>query len=309
MKEHFEKIRNIQKELSSGKGSWAKTIGAEFFKDAPWFLKEKVAIRPLEVSSKTQLDIAEAQKSVPDVLDKEIVKESVSKSEKEQTIKSLEKFAQEKTSEVKTSKFKFDGGEINVKETMAHVIDCVAPKDANDYLSQKYSESTTVSFVKGGESIDVEKGIKVLFVGEKKIEDLEEFDEGIHWNSELSDEDLLGKMIKAMKLESGEFVRTILIGDNENALENICLEIEALKPQVIISLGALATNILLGKKEKLSQVHGEFFTRSYKFRDGKESLFKLVPVFHPDFLEITPTMKRTAWMDLQKVMEFLDENP
>ena len=70
------------------------------------------------------------------------------------------------------------------------------------------------------------------------------------------------------------------------------------RPKVVVSLGATVTNILLGKREKLSTIHGQFFEK----RQG-ECNFSLMPIFHPDFLIINPNMKRTAWIDLQKVME------
>ena len=47
-----------------------------------------------------------------------------------------------------------------------------------------------------------------------------------------------------------------------------------------------------------SNIHGQFFEKQYG-----DTAFSLMPVFHPDFLVINPNMKRTAWADLQKVME------
>jgi len=124
-------------------------------------------------------------------------------------------------------------------------------------------------------------------------------------------EDLLGRMIGAMKLTTGEFFRYPL---NE-ALENVSdlaanLEnpdeatktlfsfIAEKRPKVVVSLGATVTNILLGRREKLSGIHGQFFEKQVG-----DCHFSLMPVFHPDFLVINPNMKRTAWIDLQKVME------
>jgi len=325
MKEVFEKIRKLQKDLTNGQGQYAKAFGAQFFESAPWFLN-KAQIRPISVDDSAvipQVKEEVTQTTEASGLTKEIrlVKEAQStseeapkvESEKEQTLKSLEKFAEEKTQTTEGSKFKFDGGELNLKknqkESMAFSFDRKTVDSPDSYLKEKYTEATNLTFVNGGEFINLQEGVKILFVGEKKIDDLKDFDEGIHWSAEATEKDLLGKMIHAMKLKSGEFVRTFLVGESQDCLETICLEIEALKPDVVISLGALATNILLGKKERLSHVHGEFFTRSYKFSDRDEVLFKVVPIFHPDFLEITPTMKRTAWTDLQKVMEFLDEKP
>jgi uracil-DNA glycosylase family 4 len=124
-------------------------------------------------------------------------------------------------------------------------------------------------------------------------------------------DDLLGKMIAAMKLTGAEFYRHPM----EEALDDVvdlAKNLEApssatqilfntiveKRPKVVVSLGATVTNILLGKREKLSTIHGQFFEK----RIG-ECVYSLMPIFHPDFLIINPNMKRTAWVDLQKVME------
>ncbi len=124
-------------------------------------------------------------------------------------------------------------------------------------------------------------------------------------------EDLLGKMISAMKLKDNEFFRYPLESDLEDVedlagnLENPSPETAKLlaviaekRPKVVVSLGATITNILLGKREKLSGIHGQFFEK----KTG-DCNYSLMPIFHPDFLIINPNMKRTAWIDLQKVME------
>ena len=133
-------------------------------------------------------------------------------------------------------------------------------------------------------------------------------------------EDLLGKMIVAMKLKPGEFNRVLFdekleeINElahnlNEPTPETIFLfeQIRKFKPQVVVSLGATTTNILLGKREKLSGIHGQFFDKSVK-SDKETYSYQLMPLFHPDFLLINPNMKRTAWIDLQKVMECVGKN-
>lgn len=129
------------------------------------------------------------------------------------------------------------------------------------------------------------------------------------------DEDLLGKMIQAMKLRPGEFHRVQfneLLEDVNDPAKNLVdpsfetlelLEtINKYRPQIVVSLGATITNILLGRREKLSSIHGQFFDKSVGSESSKYT-YQLMPIFHPDFLIINPNMKRTAWIDLQKVME------
>lgn len=124
-------------------------------------------------------------------------------------------------------------------------------------------------------------------------------------------DDLLGKMITAMKLSGSEFFRFQMNEELENindlaknletpdtATQKLLEIINQKKPKVVVSLGATITNILLGKREKLSTIHGQFFEKK-----AGECSYSLMPLFHPDFLNINPNMKRTAWIDLQKVME------
>jgi uracil-DNA glycosylase family 4 len=123
-------------------------------------------------------------------------------------------------------------------------------------------------------------------------------------------DDLLGKMIGAMKLSANEFYRHPMEAELDDisdlaknqevpslATQKLLNIIFEKRPKVVVSLGATVTNILLGKREKLSTIHGQFFERQYNSYH-----YSLMPIFHPDFLVINPNMKRTAWIDLQKVM-------
>ena len=81
-----------------------------------------------------------------------------------------------------------------------------------------------------------------------------------------------------------------------------------LRPQFVIPMGAIATNMTLEKRERLSKVHGEFFTKSLNINERNVHKYMVVPIFHPEFLLINPNMKRTAWLDLKKVIEYLQKN-
>jgi hypothetical protein len=112
-------------------------------------------------------------------------------------------------------------------------------------------------------------------------------------------EDLLQKMIQAMQLGPGAVKRVAFDENNDSKqkLENIILDT---RPKVVVSLGAIVTNILLERKEKLSTIHGQLIDKEINNWN-----YLLMPIFHPEFLLINPNMKRTAWNDLQKIMEFL----
>ena len=133
-------------------------------------------------------------------------------------------------------------------------------------------------------------------------------------------DDLLGKMIVAMKLRTGEYNRFAFnekleeVNDLEENLLKPSIEtvelleqIKKFKPNIVVSLGATITNILLGKREKLSGIHGQFIEKSVSL-NNESYTYQLMPIFHPDFLNINPNMKRTAWIDLQKVMERVGKN-
>lgn len=115
-------------------------------------------------------------------------------------------------------------------------------------------------------------------------------------------EDLLYKMIQAMNLGKNA-VQRIPFDENLDTRRELMAAISGHRPQIVVSLGAIVTNMLLEKKEKLSTIHGQLIPQ--ETTDWK---YLLMPLFHPEFLLINPNMKRTAWNDLQKIMEFLKKD-
>jgi uracil-DNA glycosylase family 4 len=73
-------------------------------------------------------------------------------------------------------------------------------------------------------------------------------------------------------------------------------QIEAVRPKVIVALGAIALKALLGADTPISRVRG----RVIDYRGAK-----LVPTFHPAFLLRSPDRKREAWEDLKTVLALL----
>lgn len=170
----------------------------------------------------------------------------------------------------------------------------IAPAETSTPATQAASETHTTKTY----SITLSQ---VLFVGDTYVQE--------------KGEDLLGKMIAAMKLTKGEFNRVLFDESLEDIFDlsgnlftpgpatlDLFNTIKKFKPAVVVTLGATVTNILLGKREKLSGIHGQFFEKSITVEDGSHQ-YSIMPIFHPDFLMINPNMKRTAWIDLQKVME------
>lgn len=113
--------------------------------------------------------------------------------------------------------------------------------------------------------------------------------------------ELFERMILAMKLRPEEVILYPSELGGESLFDDVVKLTQEFRPKVIITLGAKATSAVLKTKDRLAQVHGQFFTR--KLLDSYE--VQVVPLFHPNIIETNQNMKRTAWVDMQKVMKFL----
>jgi len=76
-------------------------------------------------------------------------------------------------------------------------------------------------------------------------------------------------------------------------------EIAVLRPKVIVTLGATATQNLLETKVPIGKLRG-------KFHDFMGS--KVMPTFHPAYLLRDPNKKREVWEDMKLVKEYLRKN-
>lgn len=76
-------------------------------------------------------------------------------------------------------------------------------------------------------------------------------------------------------------------------------QIDAIRPRVIVALGAHAAHALLETDAPISRLRGH----THEFRGG----IKLVPTFHPAFLLRSPDRKRDVWEDMKKVRALLME--
>jgi len=74
-------------------------------------------------------------------------------------------------------------------------------------------------------------------------------------------------------------------------------QIEIIQPQLIVTLGSVATKTVLETEEGISKLRGVF----QDFRGTP-----VMPTYHPAFLLRSPGMKKFTWEDMKKVMERLD---
>ncbi len=73
-------------------------------------------------------------------------------------------------------------------------------------------------------------------------------------------------------------------------------QIEAIKPLVIVTLGRVATQALLGTQVPLTRMRGQW---------QKYDKIRVMPTFHPSYLLRFPRERHKTWEDMQQVMEYL----
>jgi DNA polymerase len=119
---------------------------------------------------------------------------------------------------------------------------------------------------------------------------------------------LLDKMIKAMGLEREEvYISNVVrcrppqnrtpIDLEINECSNLFLEpeIEIIKPEIIVTLGAIASQAILGSVSGIGALRGRFHEVL-----GYDTW--AMPTYHPAYLLRNPEKKREVWEDLKKVM-------
>ena len=77
-------------------------------------------------------------------------------------------------------------------------------------------------------------------------------------------------------------------------------QLAVIQPKVIVCLGNVAAQTLLGTKKSISQYRGQWF-------DYRGS--RMLATYHPAYLLRNPNAKGDVWKDLQKVMAVLDLKP
>ncbi len=119
---------------------------------------------------------------------------------------------------------------------------------------------------------------------------------------------LLNNMIAAMGLKREEFYIANVVkcrppGNRTPEPEeaNTCSpflfrQIDVVRPQVLVALGATAATYLLGARQPLAGLRG----RVHAFRG-----MSLIVTYHPAFLLRDPRQKKEAWADLQIAMKEL----
>jgi len=120
---------------------------------------------------------------------------------------------------------------------------------------------------------------------------------------------LLNNMIKAMGIRRADVYianiikcrppgnRTPERDECETCSPFLMRQIAAIRPKVIVALGAVAAKTLLAINAPMSELRGHW----YDFRSTK-----LAVTYHPAFLLRDPRQKKETWKDLQMVMKELN---
>ena len=82
----------------------------------------------------------------------------------------------------------------------------------------------------------------------------------------------------------------------EACLPFLFKQIDSIRPLVIVTLGRIATQNLLDTKDPITKLRG----RWQKFHD-----IRVMPTFHPSYLNRFPKERIKTWQDMQQVMEYL----
>ncbi len=190
----------------------------------------------------------------------------------------------------------------------------VIPADrafALNLIREEIGDCTRCALHKGRNQIvfaDGDPNARLLFVGEGPGAD--EDAQGLPFVGRAGQ--LLNNMITAMGLKREEvYIANVVkcrppqnrTPEPEEA--NTCSpflfrQIDVVRPEVIVALGATAATYLLGQRQPLAGLRG----RIHAFRGSK-----LIVTYHPAFLLRDPRQKKEAWADLQIAMRELGLKP
>jgi len=123
---------------------------------------------------------------------------------------------------------------------------------------------------------------------------------------------LLRKIIRAMGYEPEDVYianilkcrppgnRDPLPEEVERCFPYLAMQLELIKPRVIVALGAHAAHTLLGVKTPITKLRGNL---------GRFRGIPVMPTFHSSYLLRNPNAKRDVWEDMKKVLAMVGRSP
>jgi uracil-DNA glycosylase len=194
---------------------------------------------------------------------------------------------------------------------IAEVIDPAKRAQALNVIREDMGECTRCSLSAGRNKIvfgDGNPNARLLFVGEGPGAD--EDAQGLPFVGRAGQ--LLNNMINAMGLSREQvYIANIVkcrppgnrVPEPEEAhtcTQFLFRQIDVIRPEVIVALGATAATYLLGGKSPLNALRG----RIHSVRGAR-----LIVTYHPAYLLRDPAQKKEAWKDLQIAMAQLGLTP
>lgn len=83
-------------------------------------------------------------------------------------------------------------------------------------------------------------------------------------------------------------------------------QLEIISPEVIIALGAPASQTLLETRDSIGRLRGRFHDLPILGADGNQRVIKVMPTYHPAYLLRNPSDKKKVWEDIKQVLSLLD---
>lgn len=249
--------------------------------------------------------------------EKNIPVEKLEKTEKKQVLESFNEFGNNLLGDKLNARVILDNIEISKKTP-----DLISQDDSLknvDFSGNKTElqaelfkilgeESTKARYLIGDVNRFSLETVKVIFIADTLLENSElegtELDEFLALFDKGTSE-LFSKMVKAMKLNKEDYLLSAItsdaLGDEKgNFTEYVLKEVLSFRPKLIITLGVSASHALLDTKDRLQNLHGNFYPLKLK---GFET--EVMPLFSPSLLRSAPHMKSVTWVDMQKAMEKL----
>lgn len=226
------------------------------------------------------------------------------KGERKIVLENLQKFAEEKLEdkdEVKINQVKIakKEPEIEIEEFIYEEAEKLTAEEFLELASQIEMSAIVDRF---NCRVDNPENVKLIFVTDKFL-NIENPKSEFHLFFEDETAELFKKMVSAMKLSENEFLITAINYFDDSSYDFYIEELAYFTPEVVMTLGATASAKVLGIKQRLSSIHGNFYLKGIKYLDDTCAKLSVCPIFHPEFLRINPNMKKTAWEDMQKVMK------
>ncbi|OGR44846.1 MAG: hypothetical protein A2X35_06005 [Elusimicrobia bacterium GWA2_61_42] len=85
-------------------------------------------------------------------------------------------------------------------------------------------------------------------------------------------------------------------------------QLRLIKPSCIVTLGSVATKVLLGIDKGISMVRGHWYDYPVELF-GPGHPIKVLPTYHPAALLRNSNLKRDTWEDMKMLKSFLEKNP